>query len=86
MKVNARITGEAERQFNYLREHTSLSQSEIIKMGIDLLYQKQLEVKSSPVEIFRKNFRSSIQGSGRDDLSTDYKKILGDSLNEKYHR
>ena len=86
MKVNARLTGEVESRFVYLQEHTDLSRSDIIKMGINLLYEQQLAAKISPVEIFRKNFGDITQGSGRDDLSVNYKKLLGDSVNEKYHR
>ena len=86
MKVNARLTGEAEKQFVYLLEHTNLTQSDIIKEGINQLYRKQLKVKTGPIEIFKKNFAPLNQGSGREDLSTNYKELLGDSLNEKYHR
>ncbi len=86
MKVNARLTGKAENQFAYLQDHTDLTQSDIVKEGINLLYQKQLKAKTSPVEIFKKNFACLEQGSDEGNLSTDYKEILGDSLNEKYHR
>ncbi len=78
MKVNARLTGEAENQFAFLKDHTDLTQSDIVKEGINLLFQKRLKAKTKPVEIFKKNFENLEQGSGEYNLSTDYKQMIGD--------
>ncbi|MCP4298694.1 MAG: hypothetical protein GY786_24180 [Proteobacteria bacterium] len=86
MKVNARLTGEAENQFAYLKDHTDLTQSDIVKEGINLLFQKQLKPQKRPVDIFKKNFETLEPGRGDCNLSTDYKQMIGDSLNEKYNR
>ncbi|WP_199288894.1 ribbon-helix-helix domain-containing protein [Pseudanabaena sp. FACHB-1998] len=87
MRVNARLDRDRVTKFNYIRQRTNQGASEIMKVAIDLYYEKLHQ--ESPVKPLQLLMESGLIGcaEGDSDLSVNYKQYLTESLNEKYgHR
>ncbi|MBD2278648.1 CopG family transcriptional regulator [Anabaena cylindrica UHCC 0172] len=87
MRVNARLDSDRASKFNYIRQRTNQGASDIMKVAIDLYYEKlHQESPVKPLQLLRE---SGLIGcaEGDSDLSVNYKQYLTESLNEKYgHR
>lgn len=79
--VSLRLSDEYEKKLEKVAEIEKKSKSEIIKLALKQ-YFAYYENEKSPYEIGKELFGN--YGSGTDKLSTDYKKILKEKLNEKY--
>jgi predicted DNA-binding protein len=79
--VSLRLSEEYEKKLEQVAEIEKKSKSEIIKLALKQ-YFAYYENEKSPYEIGKDLFGN--YGSGKSNLSTDYKKILKEKLNEKY--
>ncbi|WP_271836540.1 ribbon-helix-helix protein, CopG family [Dolichospermum lemmermannii] len=84
MRVNARLDSDRANKFNYIRQRTNQGVSDIMKVAIDLYYEKLHQ--ESPVKPLQRLRESGLIGcaEGDSDLSVNYKQYLTESLNEKY--
>lgn len=87
MRVNARLDSDRASKFNYIRQRTNQGTSEIMKVAIDLYYERlRQETSVKPLQLLQ---QAGLIGcaEGEPDLSVNYKQYLTESLNEKYgHR
>ena len=87
MRVNARLDRDRASKFNYIRQRTNQGTSEIMKVAIDLYYERlRQETPIKPLQLLQ---QAGLIGcaEGEPDLSVNYKQYLTESLNEKYgHR
>jgi hypothetical protein len=87
MRVNARLDSDRASKFNYIRQRTNQGTSEIMKVAIDLYYERlRQEMSVKPLQLLQ---QAGLIGcaEGEPDLSVNYKQYLTESLNEKYgHR
>ena len=86
MRINARLDEEMQRKIAYILDHTSISQSELVKNAIDLYYESVRKENQSSLKIL---LESGFIGGGHgpEDLSENYKDHLIKHLHEKYdHR
>ncbi|MFN5387833.1 MAG: ribbon-helix-helix protein, CopG family [Pseudanabaena sp.] len=87
MRVNARLDSDRASKFNYIRQRTNQGTSEIMKVAIDLYYERlRQETTVKPLQLLQ---QAGLIGcaEGEPDLSVNYKQYLTESLNEKYgHR
>jgi predicted Ser/Thr protein kinase len=82
MRVNARFEGEYERQVEYLTQTTGMGVSDVLKASVEYYYQA-MRAKGKPR---LDNLRAFIgkQDSGRSDVSSRYKELLGDATATKH--
>lgn len=82
MRVNARFEGEYERQVEYLTEATGMGVSDVLKASVEYYYQA-MRAKGKPQ---LNNLRAYIgqQASGRGDVSSRYKEMVGEALATKH--
>jgi hypothetical protein len=87
MRVNARLDSDRASKFNYIRQRTNQGTSEIMKVAINLYYERlRQETTVKPLQLLQ---QAGLIGcaEGEPDLSVNYKQYLTESLNEKYgHR
>jgi Ribbon-helix-helix protein, copG family len=87
MRVNARLDSDRANKFDYIRQRTNQGTSEIMKVAIDLYYERlRQETTVKPLQLLQ---QAGLIGcaEGESDLSANYKQYLTESLNEKYgHR
>ena len=83
MRINARLDDDYAKKLEYLKKQNQLSTTEIVKQAIDLLYLKS---KARPHEKIKALLESDFIGcsEGPEDLSTNYKQYLSESLAEKH--
>jgi hypothetical protein len=82
MRVNARFDGEYAKQMEFLTEATGLGVSEVLKASVAHYYQ--MVSASSPSQL--PNLRRFIggRGSGRTDISSRTRELVGDGLAVKH--
>lgn len=85
-RINARLDESRASKLELLKRSTGLSVSEIVKRGIDVLYDEQQAGRGGAFEILeRTGFIGSGEGPG--DLSERYKEELSAILGAKHgHR
>ncbi len=81
--ISVRLPEELENKLKKLSEQVKISKSDIVKNALTIYFEKHLD-KRTPYELGKDLFGR--YGSGKSNLSTDYKKILKDKLNEKHSR
>lgn len=82
-RINARLDEGHSAKLEYLQRATRLGVSDIVKRGIDLLYEQVREETRHPFEILTETgFIGS--GSGPADLSIRYKEELHELLAAKH--
>lgn len=82
-RINARLDESRSGKLEFLRRATGLSVSEIVKRGIDALYDEQRRGNVDAARIFeRTGFIGS--GAGPGDLSERYKEELAEILAAKH--
>jgi hypothetical protein len=82
-RINARLDEEHVAKVEYLKRTTGLSTSDLVKRGLDRLYEETRATRRSALEGLRDSgFIAS--GSGPTDLSERYKDEYADSLAAKY--
>ncbi len=79
--VSLRLTNDFEKKLERVAEIEKKSKSEIIKLALKQ-YFIYYDNEKSPYELGEDLFGN--YGSGENNLSTNYKKILKDKLREKY--
>ncbi len=82
MRINARLDDSSEKAFEYLKQNTGQTSTEIIKHSLEL-YVKELEDEACQASQRLLKDLAGI-GSGPEDLSENYKEYLTGSLNEKH--
>lgn len=82
MRVNARFEGEYERQVEYLTQATGMGVSDVLKASVEYYYQA-MRAKGKPQ---LNNLRAYMgkQDSGRSDVSSRYKELVGESVAGKH--
>ena len=82
MRINARLDPSSEQAFEYLKQNTGLSATQIIKHSLEL-YVNELQSDAG-----QRNRQLLVDlagiGHGPDDLAENYKSYLDESLDEKY--
>lgn len=82
-RVNARLDESHAAKLEYLKRTTRLGVSDIVKRGIDLLYEDVRKEARDPFEILTETgFIGS--GEGPSDLSERYKEELRELLDAKH--
>jgi predicted DNA-binding protein len=83
MRINARLNDEHARKVEYLRAATGQTPSDVVKEAIDHYYT---EVSAAPKRASQVLERTGFIGcaDGEPELSTDYKRLLGKSLDAKH--
>lgn len=82
MRVNARFEGEYERQVEYLTQATGMGVSDVLKASVEHYYQA-VRAKGKPQLNNLRAFIGKLD-SGRSDVSTRYKEMLGDAVAAKH--
>ncbi len=85
-RISARLDTTHAARLDLLRRSTGLPLSDLLKRGIDLLYDEQLKGSRPPFEVLQSTeFIAS--GEGTPDLSENYKEDLAELLDSKHgHR
>jgi predicted DNA-binding protein len=81
--ISLRLTTDLEKKLNQIAKTENISKSEIIKKAL-IMYFNDNEKKYNPY--FLGNDLFGKYGSGKSNLSKDYKNILKGKLFEKYNR
>lgn len=79
--ISVRLTTEMENKLNQLSKDQNISRSEVIKQAL-VLYFNDYENKKTPFELGEDLFGK--YGSGKGNLSKEYKTILKGKLREKH--
>lgn len=83
MRINARLDQNLEDKIQYILEKRNVSQTEMVKQALELLYELvKSENESSARALIEAGFVGG--GKGPSDLSENYKEELGHLLDEKY--
>ncbi len=82
MRINARLDQSSEEAFDYLKQNTGKTVTEIIKHSLEL-YVSELKNKGKQSNQKLLKELAGI-GCGPEDLSTSVKSYLEEDLNEKY--
>jgi hypothetical protein len=86
LKINARLGASSVAQLKALTRETGLGVSEIVRMSLahyhETVFQAKKPVAKSKIVEMAGKYASSGTDSGR--LSTEYKRIFGEILEEKY--
>lgn len=81
MRVNARFDSEAEKQLQFLTQATGMGVSDVLRASVEHYY-RAVRARSGTLQHL-----SALVGSGdsgQSNVSTDYKRMLGDSLSGKH--
>ncbi len=82
-RINARLDSESQTKVRFILEQQSLTQTEMVKAALDLLYQQfKAEQRSSAKAIELSGFVAASEGP--EDLSENYKAYLQDVAHEKH--
>jgi len=81
--ISLRLSNDMEQKLNRVSKLEKTSKSEIIKKAL-LMYFEKFANSQSPYELGKDLFGR--HGSGNENLSRDYKKILKGKLREKHTR
>ena len=85
-RISARLDAAHAARLNLLRRSTGLPLSDLVKRGIDLLYDEQLKKSRVPGEVLQST-KFIASGEGPRDLSENYKEDLAELLDSKHdHR
>mgnify|MGYP003593421363 CR=1 FL=1 len=79
--LSIRLSSETESKLEQISKIEKMPKSEIIKSALDLYFQKYNEI-TSPYELGKDLFGKA--GSGKKNMSKDYKAILKDKLRAKH--
>ena len=83
MRINARLDDERAEKLSRLQVSTRLGTSEIVKRAIDLLYRQQTERSRNKVDdLLSSDFIGCAEGP--EDLASNYKHYLTQSLDDKH--
>ena len=82
MRINARLDSSSEKAYEYLKENTGQSVTQIIKHSLEL-YVNELQSEAGRCN---QQLLADLAGIGQGpvDLSENYKNYLDESLDEKY--
>ncbi len=83
-RITSRLNNELQEKVSFLLGN-GYSQAEIIKLGLELLYDKVLANKKPSIPGLLKSLFAE-KGIGPEDLSTNYKEHYKDLMLEKYNR
>ncbi len=81
--ISLRLTSDLEEKLNRIAESENISKSEIVKQAL-VLYFKDYYKKHSPYDLGTDLFGK--YGSGKGNLSLEYKNLLKGKLREKHSR
>lgn len=82
-RINARLDARQATKLEYLKRTTHLGVSDLVKRGIDLLYDTVCKETRDPLRLLTESgFIGS--GEGPSDLSERYKEELGEILATKH--
>ena len=83
MRINARLDDERAEKLSRLQASTRLGTSEIVRRAIDLLYRQQTERSRNRVDdLLSSDFIGCAEGP--EDLASNYKHYLTQSLDDKH--
>jgi hypothetical protein len=83
MEITAQVNEEDVNKIAFIQEKTQQDISEILKLAIDLYYERLQEHLKTPLQILEESGFIDCC-SVESDLSTTYKSVLTNSLNQKY--
>lgn len=81
MRVNARFDNEAEKQLQFLAQATGMGVSDVLRASVEHYYQA---VRARSGTLRHLSAFVGTGDSGQRHISSDYKRMLGDSLSEKH--
>ena len=81
MRVNARLDDEAAEQIDYLTHATGQGVSHVLRESVALYYS---HVRAQRAGIAHLGALIGKGDSGRSDIASDWKRHLGESLDEKF--
>ena len=79
-----RLPENLENELNILSKHTHKTKTDIVKDALKLFFETQARNEQKTAYSLGEEFFGRY-GSGRDDLSTNYKQKVKSKLYEKYH-
>ena len=83
MRINARLDDDRAEKLRQLRASTRLGTSEIVKRAIDLLHrQQELRSRAKIDDLLSSDFVGCAEGP--EDLASNYKRYLRESLEDKH--
>ena len=83
MRINARLDDDRAEKLRQLQTSTRLGTSEIVKRAIDLLHRQRTEDSRRKMDdLLSSDFVGCAEGP--EDLASDYKRYLTDSLEDKH--
>ena len=83
MRINARLDEDRAEKLGQLQASTRLGTSELVKRAIDLLYRQQAEKSRKKIDdLLSSDFIGCAEGP--EDLASNYKHYLTQSLEEKH--
>lgn len=86
MRINARLDPERTRKLEFLKRRSHVGTTEVVKRGIDALYDEASQKPGRAFEILTESGFIG-RGDGPEDLSETYKEKLLEILEEKHgHR
>jgi predicted DNA-binding protein len=81
--ISIRLDNDTEEKIKIISKNENISKSDVIKKALDLFFE-HYNKKNSPYELGKVLFGK--YGSGKNNSSKDYKKLLKGKLHEKYSR
>lgn len=81
--ISIRLDNDTEEKIKIISKNENISKSDVIKKALYLFFE-HYNKKNSPYELGKVLFGK--YGSGKNNLSKDYKKLLKGKLHEKYSR
>ena len=81
MRINARLDEETQRQIEYITAATGQSVSHVVRESLARYYAEVKARQLAPMKFLALVGQGD---SGRDDLSTNYKQLLAESLAAKH--
>ena len=83
MRINARLDEERAEKLKQIQTSTRLGTSEIVRQAIDLLHRQRAELARKNIEdLLSSDFIGCAEGP--EDLASDYKRYLTQSLDDKH--
>lgn len=83
IRINARLSGDDARRFRELMASQTMSASDLLRSALREYHLRHRAVEFDAADVLERNgFIAG--GDGPDDLSANYKRYLGRSLEDKY--
>ncbi len=82
--ISVRLDSSLEHQLNHFIKEYNMTKTQVIREALSSFFDAHTTPKQTPYELGKDLF--GLDGSGRSDLSTTYKKRIKEQLRLKYNR